>query len=104
MNTLKKYGIYKHHKGTLYTILGFCQTPDVNLVIYLNPSDNTLWSRPINEFVMEFTNKLTSEKLFEENEIVKTNETATKSDYPVRHFSFSSYDSDFNFTLKAVLS
>jgi hypothetical protein len=54
MEEIRQYSVYKHFKGGLYQVLGFCKDSETlaELVIYQNLRDTSqIWTREINDFV-----------------------------------------------------
>jgi hypothetical protein len=54
MEEIRQYSVYKHFKGGIYQVLGFCKDSDslADLVIYQNLRDTSqIWTREMNDFV-----------------------------------------------------
>tara|TARA_Y100000310_G_C20609946_1_gene777478 strand:+ start:1137 stop:1421 length:285 start_codon:yes stop_codon:yes gene_type:complete len=80
-------GIYKHHSGTLYQVVGFATLDGESYVIYFDRKNNAWWSRPVSNFNMEFKDGKCSR--FVLPKLIETNRKADKEDYPIRVFESS---------------
>lgn len=89
MGAVLRLGLYKHHTGTSYVVLGFCKTNSETFVIYKNMKDHTFWSRPLADFVMYKTGVFYDEFFSGDIKSIKTNVFATKDSFPTRDFSYS---------------
>lgn len=94
-------GMYKHHSGRLYQVVGFASLDGVDYVVYFDRKNNAWWSRPVARFNMEFKDGKCAK--FVLPKIITTNLKASKDDYPVRVFEKASlqYCIDLNPVVEA---